>query len=52
MLHPKPSKPRLAYLDMTKGILVLLMVIYHSLNYTNQYQLAFRYLSFCPHRSS
>jgi peptidoglycan/LPS O-acetylase OafA/YrhL len=43
-----PTKPRLAYLDITKGILVLLMVVYHTLNYTNQYQLAFRYLSFLP----
>jgi hypothetical protein len=33
---------------MTKGILVLLMVAYHTLNYTNQYHLAFRYLSFLP----
>jgi hypothetical protein len=33
---------------MTKGILVLLMVVYHSLNYTNQYHLSFRYLSFLP----
>src|SRR5688572_16456676 len=24
------------------------MVVYHSLNYTNQHQLAFRYLSFLP----
>ena len=39
---------RLAYLDMTKGILVILMVVYHSLNYTNQYHLGFRYLSFLP----
>ncbi len=33
---------------MAKGILVILMVVYHSLNYTNQYHLAFRYLSFLP----
>jgi hypothetical protein len=33
---------------MTKGILVILMVVYHSLNYTNQYHLAFRYFSFLP----
>lgn len=39
---------RLAFLDLAKGILVLLMVVYHSLNYTNQYHLAFRYLSFLP----
>jgi hypothetical protein len=40
--------PRLAFLDLTKGILVILMVAYHSLNYTNEYHLAFRYLSFLP----
>jgi hypothetical protein len=33
---------------MAKGILVILMVVYHSLNYTSQYYLAFRYLSFLP----
>lgn len=48
MSRVAPGKPRLAYLDLTKGILVLLMVVYHSLNYTNQYHLAFRYLSFLP----
>jgi len=47
-LSPTPSKPRLTYLDLTKGFLVLLMVVYHSLNYTRQYQLAFLYLSFLP----
>ena len=39
---------RFDYLDFTKGVLVVLMVVYHSLNYTNQYHLAFRYLSFLP----
>lgn len=39
---------RLEFLDLTKGFLVALMVIYHSLNYTNQYQLSFRFLSFLP----
>ena len=33
---------------MTKGILVILMVVYHSLNYTNQYHLGFRYFCFLP----
>ena len=33
---------------MTKGILVILMVVYHSLNYTNQYHLSFRFLTFLP----
>src|SRR5688572_13891663 len=42
------TPPRLAFLDITKGILVVLMVVYHSLNYTNQYHLGFRYLSFLP----
>jgi len=46
---PVPSaRPRLAFLDLAKGILVILMVVYHSLNYTNEYHLAFRYLSFLP----
>lgn len=44
---PAPAA-RLYYLDATKGILVVLMVVYHSLNYTNQHQLAFRFLSFLP----
>lgn len=43
-----PPRPRLAFLDLAKGILVILMVVYHSLNYTNEYHLAFRYLSFLP----
>lgn len=42
------SPSRLAYLDTTKGILVLLMVVYHSLNYTSDYHLSFRYLCFLP----
>jgi hypothetical protein len=42
------ATPRLAFLDMTKGILVLLMAVYHSLNYTDQYHLGFRFLSFLP----
>jgi peptidoglycan/LPS O-acetylase OafA/YrhL len=40
--------PRLLFLDLTKGALVLLMIAYHGLNYTNQYYLSFRYLSFLP----
>jgi fucose 4-O-acetylase-like acetyltransferase len=43
-----PSQIRLAFLDIAKGILVVLMVIYHSLNYTKDYYLGFRYLSFLP----
>jgi hypothetical protein len=41
-------KPRLAELDMIKGFLVLLMVVYHSINYTIQLHLSYRYLSFLP----
>jgi peptidoglycan/LPS O-acetylase OafA/YrhL len=41
-------RQRIDALDMTKGVLVLLMVIYHSINYSSQYELAFRYLSFLP----
>ena len=47
----KPAHPpaqRLAFLDLTKGVLVLLMIAYHGLNYTNQYHLGFRYFSFLP----
>jgi peptidoglycan/LPS O-acetylase OafA/YrhL len=44
----RAAPPRMAFLDITKGILVVLMVVYHSLNYTNQYHLGFRYLSFLP----
>jgi len=33
---------------MTKGFLVIIMVIYHTLNYSTQYYLAFRYISFLP----
>jgi peptidoglycan/LPS O-acetylase OafA/YrhL len=42
------AKRRLHFLDLSKGILVILMVVYHTLNYTNQYHLGFRYLSFLP----
>ena len=39
---------RIVALDMTKGVLVVFMIIYHSLNYTTQYYLAFRYMAFLP----
>jgi hypothetical protein len=39
---------RVVALDMTKGVLVAFMVLYHSLNYTTQYFLAFRYMAFLP----
>ncbi|MBE7537032.1 MAG: hypothetical protein HS122_01295 [Opitutaceae bacterium] len=45
---PRQSAPRLAALDICKGVLVLTMVFYHSLNYSSQYHLAFRYMSFLP----
>ena len=40
--------PRIDALDFTKGCLVVIMVVYHCLNYSTQYYLAFRYLSFLP----
>ncbi len=48
MTIPSVSKPRIEALDLTKGILVVLMVVYHSLNYTSEYYLSFRYLAFLP----
>jgi hypothetical protein len=42
------TQSRVGALDMTKGVLVVLMVIYHSINYTNQYYLAFQYIGFLP----
>lgn len=42
------SPGRVAALDLTKGVLVLCMVIYHALNYTTEYYLAFRYFAFLP----
>lgn len=44
----KPRADRDDALDITKGILVVLMVVYHSLNYSTQYFLAFRYMAFLP----
>lgn len=40
------SRPRIDALDMTKGVLVVAMVIYHSFNYSTDYTLAFKYLPF------
>lgn len=48
MTAASSTSARVDTLDATKGILVVFMVLYHSLNYTTQYQLAFRYLSFLP----
>jgi hypothetical protein len=39
---------RIEALDMTKGVLVVLMVVYHSLNYSSRYYLGFRLLPFLP----
>lgn len=39
---------RLEGIDFAKGVLVLCMVVYHSLNYCTRYELAFRYMSFLP----
>jgi hypothetical protein len=41
-------RPRIEALDMTKGVLVMAMVIYHSLNYSTDYTLGFKYLPFLP----
>ena len=49
MANSAPARPqRLDFLDAAKGFLVAVMVVYHSLNYTSQYALSFRYLSFLP----
>jgi hypothetical protein len=42
------ARARLTFLDLTKGFLVIVMVVYHCLNYTSEYQISFRYLSFLP----
>src|ERR1051325_5936996 len=43
-----PSTPRIDAIDMVKGVLVVFMVAYHSLNYSTRYQLAFQYMAFLP----
>ena len=53
MTPPRPAvdsngRTRIDALDMTKGVLVLAMVVYHSLNYSQNYTLGFRYLPFLP----
>lgn len=45
---PKPSSARDEALDWVKGVLVVLMVIYHSLNYSPYSQVAFAYIAFLP----
>jgi peptidoglycan/LPS O-acetylase OafA/YrhL len=39
---------RIEALDMTKGVLVVCMVIYHSFNYSRDYSLGFKLLPFLP----
>jgi hypothetical protein len=46
--HPQKSVERLGSVDFTKGALVVFMVAYHTLNYSTQYELGFRYLAFLP----
>src|SRR5438067_11789214 len=41
-------RPRIDALDMTKGVLVMAMVVYHSFNYSTDYTLGFNYLPFLP----
>src|ERR1700758_2466346 len=46
---PRPgSRTRIEALDMTKGVLVVAMVIYHSFNYSTDYTLGFKCLPFLP----
>jgi len=51
-LQPSVAAPRSATrieaLDWTKGALVVLMVIYHSINYSAFRPMAFKYLAFLP----
>jgi len=50
VMAPGASAPvnRVNALDITKGFLVILMVAYHTINYSSQYFLAFRYMAFLP----
>lgn len=48
MTAPGPSTSRIDALDFAKGMLVVCMVIYHSLNYSTDYTLGFAYLAFLP----
>jgi len=43
-----PGRGRIAAIDMTKGVLVMLMVVYHSFNYSTSPWLGFVYLPFVP----
>ena len=42
------ARPRIEALDMTKGVLVMAMVVYHSFNYSTDLTLGFKYLPFLP----
>lgn len=42
------SPERISAIDMTKGVLVVAMVVYHSFNYSANFRLGFRYLPFLP----
>lgn len=44
----EPKRTRDEGLDWVKGVLVVLMVIYHSLNYSPFSRLAFEYIAFLP----
>jgi hypothetical protein len=44
----QPSKTRIAALDWVKGALVVLMVVYHSINYAGFQGAAFRLMGFLP----
>src|SRR6266487_789835 len=46
--HRPGSRTRIEALDMTKGVLVMAMVVYHSFNYSTDYTLGFKYLPFLP----
>ena len=48
MTSAPASTGRLAAIDLTKGVLVVCMVIYHSLNYSAHRELAFKFLAFLP----
>lgn len=45
---PKPNSARDEALDWMKCVLVVLMVIYHSLNYSSYSHVAFAYIAFLP----
>src|SRR5215813_10557683 len=44
----RTPRQRIDALDMTKGVLVVAMVVYHSFNYSTDYALGFKYLPFLP----